>query len=91
MGKERLIRKRINHGACEKKAVKHTRVDSFSDYSDGVFLNTAVKKNAKYLIFQDWATFTRDQVFVSRFFLSLKCSRSLILLVMVLHSLHLIC
>lgn len=34
MGKERLIRKRINHGTCEKKAVKNTRVDSLSDYSE---------------------------------------------------------
>lgn len=62
MGEERLFRKRINHGACEKKAIKHTGVDSLSDYSDEVFLNRAVKENTKYLIFQDSATFTRDQV-----------------------------
>lgn len=37
VGKERLIRRRINHGACEEKAVKNTRVDSLSDYSDGCF------------------------------------------------------
>lgn len=50
MGKKRLIRRRINHGACEKKAVKHTGVGSLSDYSDGFFFNRAIKKNAKYVI-----------------------------------------
>lgn len=91
VGKERLTRKRINHGGCDKKAVKHIRVDSLSDYSDEVFLNRAVKKNAKYLIFHDSATFTRDQVFVSCFCLYLKCSRSLILSIEVLYSVHLAC
>lgn len=90
MGKKRLIRRRINHGACEKKAVKHTGVGSLSDYSDGFFLIELLRKMPN-MLFKDSTMFSRDQVFVSHFFFCLKFSRSLILPVMVLYSLHLIC
>lgn len=92
VGKEKLIRKRINHGACEKKAVKNTRVDSLCDYSEGFFfLIDLLRKMPNICYFrtqQHLPGFRYLHHISSR---CLKCSRSLILPVMVLYSLHLVC